>query len=148
MGGSTATAGIDVDFNVDQENYLEKFRRKVKCGRCYVPQGFLVKGLVKEEVLVVLFIIMIIIIILKTVGNLISVSTIGREAGEENIGEHSEAPDVRGKADRLVRKDFRSWIMRMLVITMTMMMLITVVVMMMRICECFFFYATLNRVLG
>ena len=106
----------------------------------------------KEEVLVVLIInliIMIIIIILKTVGNLISVSTIGREAGEENIGEHSEAPDVRGKADRLVRKDFRSWIMMMLVITMTMMMLITGMVMMMRIyiCECFF-YATLNRVLG
>ena len=101
----------------------------------------------KEEVLIVSIIIMIIIIILKRVGNLISVSTIGREAGEENIGEHSEAPDVRGKADRLVRKDFRSWIMRMLVITMTMMMLITVMVMMMRICECFF-YATLNRVLG
>ena len=62
-GGSTATAGIDVDFNVDQENYLEKFRRKVKCGRCYIPQGFLVKSLVtatwdvgvnKEEVLTVL----------------------------------------------------------------------------------------------
>ena len=119
MGGSSATAGIDVDFNVDQENYLEKFRRKVKCGRCYVPQGFLVKSLVtatwdvgvnKEEMLTVLIIILIIIIIiiLKTVGNLISVSTIGREAGEENIGEHSEAPDVRSKADRLVRKDFRS----------------------------------------
>ena len=113
-------------------------------GHCHV-------GVNKEEVLVVLIInliIMIIIIILKTVGNLISVSTIGREAGEENIGEHSEAPDVRGKADRLVRKDFRSWIMRMLVITMTMAMLITVMVMMMRIYECFFFYATLNRVLG
>ena len=120
MGGSSATAGIDVDFNLDQENYLEKFRRKVKCGRCYVPQGFLVKSLVtamwdvevnKEEmstVLIIIFIIMIIVIILKTVGNLISVSTIGREAGEENIGEHSEAPDVRSKADRLVRKDFRS----------------------------------------
>ena len=104
----------------------------------------------KEEVLIVsiiILIIMIIIILLKTVGNLISVSTIGREAGEENIGEHSEAPDVRGKADRLVRKDFRSWIMRMLVITTTMMMLIKVMSMMMRICECFF-YATLNRVLG
>ena len=120
QGGSIATAGIYVDFNVDQENYLEKFRRKVKCGRCYIPQGFLVKSLVtatsdvgmnKEEVLTVLIIIliiMIIIIILRTVGNLISVSTIGREAGEENIGEHSEAPDVRSKADRLVRKDFRS----------------------------------------
>ena len=117
MGGSSATAGIDVDFNVDQENYLEKFRRKVKCGRCYVPQGFLVKSLVtamwdvevnKEEMSTVLIIIFIIVIILKTVGNLISVSTIGREAGEENIGEHSEAPDVRSKADRLVRKDFRS----------------------------------------
>ena len=111
-------------------------------GHCHV-------GVNKEEVLIVSIIILIIIIILKTVGNLISVSTIGREAGEENIGEHSEAPDVRGKADRLVRKDFRSWIMRMLVITMTMMMLITGMVMMMRIyiCECFF-YATLNRVLG
>ena len=120
VGGSSATAGIDVDFNLDQENYLEKFRRKVKCSRCYVPQGFLVKSLVtatwdvkvnKEEmltVLIIILIIMIIIIILKTVGNLISVSTIGREAGEENIGEHSEAPDVRSKADRLVRKDFRS----------------------------------------
>ena len=119
-GGSTATAGIEVDFNLDQENYLEKFRGKVKCGRCYVPQGFLVKSLVtatwdvkvnKEEmltVLIIILIIMIIIIILKTVGNLISVSTIGREAGEENIGEHSEAPDVRSKADWLVRKDFRS----------------------------------------
>ena len=120
VGGSSATAGIDVDFNLDQENYLEKFRRKVKCGRCYIPQGFLVKSLVtatsdvgmnQEEVLtflIIILIIMIIIIILKTVGNLISVSTIGREAGEENIGEHSEAPDVRSKADRLVRKDFRS----------------------------------------
>ena len=97
-------------------------------------------------VLIINLIILIIIIILKTEGNLISVSTIGREAGEENIGEHSEAPDVRGKADRLVRKDFRSWIMMMLVITMTMMMLITVMSMMMRICECSF-YATLHRVL-
>ena len=88
-GGSTATAGIDVDFNLDHENYLEKFRRKVKCGRCYIPQGFLVKSLVtatwdvgmnKEEmltVLIIILIIMIIIIILKTMGNLISVSTIG-----------------------------------------------------------------------
>ena len=41
-GVSTATERIYVDFKVDQENYLEKFRRKVKCGRCYVPQGFLV----------------------------------------------------------------------------------------------------------
>ena len=106
-------------------------------GHCHVGEN-------KEEVLIALIIIM--IIILKRVGNLISVSTIGREAGEENIGEHSEAPDVRGKADRLVRKDFRSWIMRMLVITMTMMMLITVMSMMMRICECSF-YATLHRVL-
>ena len=45
-GVSTATERIYVDFKVDQENYLEKFRRKVKCGRCYVPQGFLVKSFV------------------------------------------------------------------------------------------------------
>ena len=47
--------------------------------------------------------------IITMIPNLISVSTIGGEASEENVGENAEAPDVGRQADRLVGQDFRSW---------------------------------------
>ena len=41
--------------------------------------------------------------------NLISVTTIGGESGEENVGENPKAPNVCCEADRLVGQNFRSW---------------------------------------
>ena len=47
--------------------------------------------------------------ILTSMTNLISVSTVGGEASEENVSKNAQAPDVRCQADRLIGQDFRSW---------------------------------------
>ena len=44
-----------------------------------------------------------------TITNLISVSAIGGEASEENIGKNAQAPDVCCQADWFVGQDLRSW---------------------------------------